>query len=234
MHLRKINLHKFLLSIFIINTTLFGNIFNEDSWSMVEKNKDGAYFKLNFDHLKQILNGAPHTSKGIPSNNILVVPTHTGEKILFKFYKNSVMHPNLAERYPNINSYVGVGVDNPSFRATIVINNEIIIGSISIDSGVSHYKSFGLREDDNVLLIYNENKDSLDLGCRIINTLDESSWDARDFPDCLGTDDPCNPAGIELVTYRFAAMITESVNNSHADGTVEGGLTWLVVHGPLR
>ena len=102
MHLRKINLHKFLLSIFIINTTLFGNIFNEDSWSMVEKNKDGAYFKLDFDHLKQILNGAPQTSKGIPSNNILVVPTHTGEKILFKFYKNSVMHPNLAERYPDI------------------------------------------------------------------------------------------------------------------------------------
>ena len=228
MHLRKINLHKFLLSIFIINTTLFGNIFNEDSWSMVEKNKDGAYFKLDFDHLKQILNGAPQTSKGIPSNNILVVPTHTGEKILFKFYKNSVMHPNLAERYSDINSYVGVGVDNPSFRATIVINNEIIIGSISIDSGVSHYKSFGLREDDNVLLIYNENRDSLDLGCRIIYTLDESSWDARDFPDCLGTDDPCNPAGIELVTYRFAAMITESVNNSDADGTVEGGLTWLV------
>ena len=43
----------------------------------------------------------------------------------------------------------------------------------------------------------------------------------------MGSDEPCYPSGKELVTYRFAAMVTEDVNNEAADGTVEG-LTWLV------
>ena len=43
-----------------------------------------------------------------------------------------------------------------------------------------------------------------------------------------GHHDPCYPSGVELVTYRFAAMLTEAVTNDVADGTVEGGLTWLV------
>ena len=129
------------------------------------------------------------------------------------------MHPNLAKRYPNIGTFVGVGVENPAYRATIVINDDIIIGSVESDDGTSHFKSFNLFSENNELLVYSETKNSQDLLCKPFNNQLNQS---REFPECLGTEDPCYPAGVELVTYRFAAMITESVNNSDADGTVEG------------
>ena len=135
------------------------------------------------------------------------------------------MHPNLAKRYQNISSFIGVGIDNPTHRATIVLNEDIIIGSIESENGTSHFKSFDINSENNELLVYSETNDHQGIVCKPFNNhLDQS----RDFPECIGSDDPCYPAGVELVTYRFAAMITESVNNSEADGTVEGGLTWLV------
>ena len=67
----------------------------------------------------------------------------------------------------------------------------------------------------------------IELNCNTKEMVSNSNRDATDFPDCMGTDDPCNPVGSELVTYRFAAILTEDVTNNQADSTLESGLTWL-------
>jgi hypothetical protein len=214
-----------IISVILFTSNIFGEVQHLDFWTFMEKRKEDANFRLNFENFKEVLNNAPHTSERITSKSILAMPTFTGKKTDFKFYKNSVMHPNLAKRYPNISTFVGVGVENPAYRATIVINDDIVIGSVESENGKSHFKSFDIYSENNELLVYNEAKNYQDLVCKPFN---DHVNQTRDFPECLGTDDPCYPAGVELVTYRFAAMITESVNNSDADGTVEGGLTWLV------
>ena len=57
-----------------------------------------------------------------------------------------------------------------------------------------------------------------------------SALDLNDdvFWDCVGTDNPCYPVGANLTTYRFAGIMSERANNEEADGTVEGGLAWMV------
>ncbi len=214
-----------IISVILFTSNIFGEVQHLDFWTFMEKRKEDANFRLNFENFKEVLNNAPHTSERITSKSILAVPTFTGKKTYFKFYKNSIMHPDLAKRYPNISTFVGVGVENPATRATIVINDDIVIGSVESENGTSHFKSFDIYSENNELLVYSETRNYQDLVCKPFN---DHVNQTRDFPECLGTDDPCYPAGVELVTYRFAAMITESVNNSDADGTVEGGLTWLV------
>ena len=47
------------------------------------------------------------------------------------------------------------------------------------------------------------------------------------FDECIGEDEPCYTMGSKLITYRIAMIMTESVTNSVADGTVEGGMAWI-------
>ena len=214
-----------LICAILVSSQISGESVNQDFWSLKEINKEGANYSLGFEDLIGVLKFAPQASERISSKSILSMPSFSGEKSHFKFYENSVMHPNLAKRYQNISSFIGIGIENPTHRATIIINEDIIIGSVESEDGTSHFKSFDINSENNELLVYDETKDHQGLVCKPFNGHLEQT---RDFPECIGSDDPCYPAGVELVTYRFAAMITESVNNSEADGTVEGGLTWLV------
>ena len=48
------------------------------------------------------------------------------------------------------------------------------------------------------------------------------------FPSYVGNSQAIYPVGETLTTYRFAGALTEQANNEVADGTVEGGLAWIV------
>ena len=65
--------------------------------------------------------------------------------------------------------------------------------------------------------------------CKISNN-GTISRDLNDdlFWDCVGTDQPCYPVGTTLTTYRFAGIMSERATNEVSDGTVEGGLAWMV------
>ena len=45
---------------------------------------------------------------------ILDVPNSTGKMIKFKVFESSIMHPILQGKYPNIKTYKGVGIDDPT------------------------------------------------------------------------------------------------------------------------
>ena len=223
------NLKKGMIATFIVGiqftTYIAGAVINEDFWTLKEKTNEGADFELRFTDLKDVLTGVPHVSEKKSSEIVLVMPTSYGEKVSFKFYQNNVIHPNLEKKYPDIQTYVGVGIHNPTYRSTIVLNGDRIIGSVESDKDPSFFKSFNIQDRRNGIMVYSETVNHQDIVC---NAKSSMSGQNREFPDCMGTDDPCYPAGVELVTYRFAAMLTEAVTNDAADGTVEGGLTWLV------
>ena len=71
-------------------------------------------FELNMNRLKSDLNTAPQRTTNGHSQNIVSLPTATGTLARFKVYENSIMEPELAARYPEIKSYIGIGIDNPS------------------------------------------------------------------------------------------------------------------------
>jgi len=216
-----------ILLVFILQfrSYTFAQVQNIDFWTFIEKTNDGSKYNLNFSGLENKLQGAPHVSERKLSEVILVMPTSYGGKITFKFYENTVIHSNLEKKYPYIKTFVGIGVENPSYRSTIVLNNGRIIGSIESYKDPSHFKSYSENDRNNGILVYSEKFLNQNKICKTNSSLTEQT---REFPECIGSDDPCYPSGTELVTYRFAAMVTEAVNNEAADGTVDGGLTWLV------
>ena len=198
---------------------------HDDFWNFKQKVDEGSTFELNVSALSEALQQVPHVSERKPSDIILVMPSADGKKHSFTFYQNTVIHPNLEKKYPNIKTYVGVGVENPTHRATIVLNGDRIIGSVESNIDPSFFKSFNAEDRRDGILVFNETIRNQDVICKTNSSVLEQD---REFPECMGTDDPCYPAGVELVTYRFAAFLTEAVTNDAADGTVEGGLTWLV------
>jgi len=202
-----------------------------DPWENFQESDKQSSTIFNFDELKSILISSPKVEDRTHSEIVINIPLRNGEKAAFRFYETSVMHSNLADRYPKIQSFMGVGVSNPSYRASIVINNGIIMGMSMTQVGNSFFQSFDLDGGREVLRVGDELiSPEHDYICKVENALITNSRDVNDdvFPDCVGVDDPCIPIGSELVTHRVAVIVTEDVNNEVADGTVEGGLTWLV------
>lgn len=83
----------------------------ESGMMLPEKN----LFTLNVEQLKTLLNNAPQrfgSAKG--AGVTLSIPNENGVLEKFKVYQNSVLEPALAARYPEIKSYIGIGIDNPT------------------------------------------------------------------------------------------------------------------------
>ena len=71
-------------------------------------------YQLNYASLKAELQSAPQEGTYAAKNNPLIVsvPLPDGTIEEFRIWESSVMHPNLAAKYPNIKSYKGNGVQD--------------------------------------------------------------------------------------------------------------------------
>lgn len=75
-------------------------------------------FDLDVNALKASLVNSPKRGTNMRGSNVVLsLPNANGEMEAFRVFENSNMDPALALRYPNIKSYIGVGVDNPTLRA---------------------------------------------------------------------------------------------------------------------
>lgn len=74
--------------------------------------------QLNVNDLKTALQAAPARSfTGRLSNVIVEIPNSKGDMDRFSVYESSNMDPALAAQFPEIKSYVGYGIDNPTLTA---------------------------------------------------------------------------------------------------------------------
>ena len=69
-------------------------------------------FSLNTDGLRQALEQSVQIGKS--SNLILSFPNAEGQFERFRIYESSIMESELAERYPEIKTYAGQGIDDPT------------------------------------------------------------------------------------------------------------------------
>ena len=79
---------------------------------------ENKLFNLNLVGLKSNLKNAPRRNVSKKqSATELSIPNADGVLEKFSIYENSTMDPALAARYPEIKSYIGIGIDNPSATA---------------------------------------------------------------------------------------------------------------------
>ncbi len=96
-------------------TTKNNNMVARDARMQLPENK---LFNLNLLSLKTNLNNAPaRRANAKDSNIILSIPNADGVLESYRVYENSNMDPALAARYPEIKSYIGIGIDNPAATA---------------------------------------------------------------------------------------------------------------------
>ena len=91
-------------------------------------------FQLEYADLKRGLINAPNKSIAIKQSNLIVnFPDEAGNIISFLVKEMPVMHPDLAKKYPNNKSYIGIGVHDSSKKIRFSINEEglhaMIIGN---------------------------------------------------------------------------------------------------------
>ncbi len=96
-------------------TTKNNNMVALDARMQLPENK---LFNLNLLSLKTNLNNAPaRRANAKDSNIVLSIPNADGVLERFSIYENPTMDPALAARFPEIKSYIGIGIDNPTLTA---------------------------------------------------------------------------------------------------------------------
>jgi hypothetical protein len=96
----------------------FWQITSDEKIASLDKKERGStvleyhVFALDFEGIKNILNTAVSRESGLPSDLILTFPNPDGELEQFRIYEASIMHKELADRHPDIKSYVGLGLND--------------------------------------------------------------------------------------------------------------------------
>ena len=82
-------------------------------------------FQLEYSDLKRDLVNAPKKNTVVKNSDLIVkFPNENGKMTSFLVKEMPVMHPDLAKKYPNNRSYVGVAVEDPSLKVRFSINEQ--------------------------------------------------------------------------------------------------------------
>jgi subtilisin-like proprotein convertase family protein len=112
---------------------------SEEKTAMLEKFERATapekfeLFSVNFTELKSVLQNAPLDFSGEISNTIVSFPDYTGKISNYVVYEAPVMEKGLSDKYPDIKSYVGKGIDDKT--ATIRFSTSLFGLHVMMTSG---------------------------------------------------------------------------------------------------
>jgi chitodextrinase len=133
-------------------------------------------FDLNVDALKQSIADSPRRSASAKtSNNVITLPNGDGQMEHFSVYENSIMDPALAARYPEIKSYVGIGIENPTSTVYFSIS-PLGFKSITLSADKSAVFIEPLTQDLNTYTVYKKSDKKASLShfeCAVIDQVNQ-------------------------------------------------------------
>ncbi|KAB1156138.1 reprolysin-like metallopeptidase [Flavobacterium luteum] len=155
-----------------------GNILNAEIFENKNQIKSPKLFDLDIINLKQRLLNSPKRFEVIGESNVIVsFPNSDGQLEDFRILESSNMNVELARKYPEIKSYVGQGIDNPTstiyfsisplgFQSMIIKADQ---SAIFIEPYTKDLKTYSVyRKTDKIASL---NK----FECKVINTISPSS-----------------------------------------------------------
>jgi hypothetical protein len=211
---------------------LWNDIQEESIISVNRLIKPDSYrtLQLDFSGIKTLLVNAPKEENINVQNSsfIISLPMPNGEFENFKIVESPIMAEELANRYPDIKTYLGQGIDDRTatirfdytqhgFHAMILsVNGAVFIDPYS-QGNTDYYISYYKRD-------YSPTTSALSFTC---NVLGQDSPTALEVAELVssGID---TPSGDELRTYRLAVAATGEYTIFHG-GTVAAGLAAIVV-----
>lgn len=168
-------------------------------------------FSLNTEMLKQTLENTPQRGAFSKSSNVILsFPNANGEFERFRIIEASVMDSELAARYPEIKSYAGQGIDDP----TAIIRFSLTpLGFQSIRFSAKKPATFieVITDDASVYSVFtraNKINSNDDFECSIAENINRSMNSDSDM-FMRNADDSI------LRTYRLAVSTTGEYTNYH-------------------
>ena len=136
-------------------------------------------YHLNINGLKNVLAKAPKRSTQ-KSETIISFPNSAGKMENFKVAENSNFEPELAAKYPDIKSYIGVGVEDPASKVYFSISS-LGLSSMEIYGDKSAVFIQPYTKDLSTYIIYkkSDNKDNLNkLECKVLDVAQKGNLKA--------------------------------------------------------
>lgn len=78
--------------------------------------KEYQLYQLDYSKLKTLLESAPSRENAQTSGVVIAFPNAEGKLENYRIYESSVMEPELAAKHPEIQSYIGQGVEDPTAK----------------------------------------------------------------------------------------------------------------------
>lgn len=116
-----------------------------------EKLEYSALYALNTDQLGQLLKNAPERSAG-GKGIIISIPVASGKVEKFQVWEFSNMSPELQAQHPDIRSYVGTGVDDPTAYLRFSVSPFNFSSMISRSGSTEYIEPY--TDDRNVYAVF--------------------------------------------------------------------------------
>ena len=166
-------------------------------------------YSLNIEGIKAELKKAPMRGEFSGNSNlILAFPNHLGVLENFKIMEAPVMHPDLMSKYPNIKSYAGQGIEDPTARIRFSVSP---LGLQSMQLSANSEATFiePYSNDLSQYTIYkrsDKTEDFNDFECEVKNAADKK---------ISGMNGMRNADDAILRTYRLAVSATGEYTQYH-------------------
>ncbi|MBC8643583.1 hypothetical protein H9W95_04395 [Flavobacterium lindanitolerans] len=170
-------------------------------------------FHLDFSGLKSQLQMAPSREAGEVSNVIIAFPNAEGKLENYRIYESSVMAPELAKAHPEIQSYIGQGIDDPTARIHLTTT---IFGLHTMTlSGRGTFYIDPYTKDVKNYIVYDKSDltTSRNFECKV----QENTVESMDVPL------PPPASDGRFRTYRLAMACTVEYATFHVNAAVTAG-----------
>jgi len=199
-------------------------------------------FRVNANALQTVLAAAPlEANVNVhASNHIISIPMPDGQVAEFRFVESPIMAPELAARYPEIKTYLGQGINDPSASIRFDLTTKGFHGQILSPKGAVYIDPYSTDDQTHYISYYKKNfvahgKTSFECGtaAKYNKHLDSHMDETLDHdhqrlaPQTGPTFVAQSEAGTELRTYRLALACTGEYATFHG-GTVPAVLGAMV------
>ncbi|OIQ23435.1 reprolysin-like metallopeptidase [Lacinutrix sp. MedPE-SW] len=174
----------------IISTPVFSQI-NSSIWLPITKDKaskkqqvfrksfptTAQYYQLNIEKLKQQLQLAPSRNNTQVSSNVVVkFPTTNNQLESFRVKEASIMEDDLQQKFPEMRSYVGQSLENPSKTIRFSITHKGLNTMTLSDQGTEFIDA--LTTDGKNYIVYNKKdliKPNQDWKCNYTDEINDNT-----------------------------------------------------------
>ena len=168
-------------------------------------------FALDKTALKNLLQQAPSEFTEAARNGVLTVslPMPDGGFARFSVEETALMEPALAAKHPDIKTYSGRGIDDPTATARFGISSEGFNSMILSTNGTVLIDRYAVGDTDHYISYFkNDVERTGEFVCSFKNDLE----DFTKLPDLI-PDAPNVVSGTNLRTYRLALAATAEYTN---------------------